>query len=49
MEVWAAECGLTGDHTFLSEAPNLLTVDLAGNPALTLDKSKFNRAVEVKL
>ena len=48
-EIYAYECGLTGDHTFLSKAPHLEVLHVRQNPALTLDKTKFNSAVDIYL
>ena len=43
----ARGCGLTGDYTFLSKAPNLSDLHLEHSPNLTLDKSKFNGSVTI--
>jgi hypothetical protein len=45
----ARGCGLTGDHTFLSKGKNLKTLQVSANPALTLDKTKFNSTVGIYL
>jgi hypothetical protein len=45
-EIVAVDCGLTGDHTFLSQAPKLRELLLELNPtSLTLDISEFRPGV----
>jgi hypothetical protein len=49
-ELKALSCSLTGDHTFLSNAPFLRMLDFSLNTdGLTLDKTQFSPQVQISL